>query len=58
MLQELRFPVPFVVGLMGPEHPHLESVLDLIQDPEELWSPYGLRSLSPKDKSYGTDENK
>jgi mannosyl-oligosaccharide glucosidase len=48
---------PFLVGLMGPDHSHLEAVLDLIRDPEELWSPYGLRSLSPKDKYYGTDEN-
>ncbi len=42
---------------MSPEHPHLEAVLDLIRDPEELWSPYGLRSLSLKDEFYGTDEN-
>lgn len=48
---------PFLVGLMGPDHSHLEAVLDLIRNPEELWSPYGLRSLSPKDKYYGTDEN-
>ena len=48
---------PFLVGLMGPDHSHLDAVLDLMRDPEELWSPYGLRSLSPKDKYYGTDEN-
>lgn len=48
---------PLLVGLMGPDHPHLEAMLNLIRDPEELWSPYGLRSLSPKDKYYGTDEN-
>lgn len=48
---------PFLVGLMGPDHSHLEAVLDLMRDPEELWSPYGLRSLSPKDKYYATDEN-
>lgn len=48
---------PFLVGLMGPNHSYLEAVLDLIRDPEELWSPYGLRSLSRKDKYYGTDEN-
>lgn len=41
---------PFLVGLMGPDHSHLESMLDLIHDPEELWSPCGLHSLSPKDK--------
>lgn len=48
---------PFLVGLIGPDHSHLEAVLDLIRDPEELWSPYGLRSLSLKDKYYGKDEN-
>ena len=42
---------------MGPDHSHLEAVLDLIRDPEELWSPHGLRSLSLKDKYYGTGEN-
>ena len=31
--------------------------MDLIRDPEELWSPYGLRSLSLKDEFYVTDEN-
>ena len=48
---------PFLVGLMSPDHSHLEAVLNLIRDPEELWSPYGLRSLSLKDKYYGSDEN-
>lgn len=48
---------PFLVGFLGPDHSHLGAVLDLIRDPEELWSPYGLRSLSPKDKYYGKDEN-
>lgn len=48
---------PFLVGLIGPDHSHLEAVLDLIRNPEELWSPYGLRSLSLKDKYYGKDEN-
>lgn len=48
---------PFLVGLMGPDHSHLGAMLDLIRDPEELWSLYGLRSLSLKDKYYGKDEN-
>ena len=48
---------PFLTGLMTPHNPHLETILDLMRDPEELWSPYGLRSLSHKDKYYGTDEN-
>ena len=48
---------PFLTGLMGANHTHLGAVLNLIRDPEELWTPYGLRSLSPKDKYYGKDEN-
>ncbi|KAL8691333.1 MAG: hypothetical protein Q9218_003419 [Villophora microphyllina] len=48
---------PFTNKLMGLDHPHLEAVLDLIRNPEELRSPYGLRSLSLKDEYYGTDEN-
>lgn len=48
---------PFLLGLMGLDHPHLQAILDLIRDPEELWSPHGVRSLSLKDKFYGTDEN-
>jgi mannosyl-oligosaccharide glucosidase len=48
---------PFLVGLIDLEHFHLGAVLNLIRNPEELWSPHGLRSLSLKDKYYGTDEN-
>lgn len=48
---------PFLVGLVGPDHSHFGAVLDLIQDPEELWSIFGIRSLSLKDKDYGTQEN-
>ena len=48
---------PFLTGLMGHDHPNIEPILDLIRDPEELWSPYGLRSLSSKDEYYGVGEN-
>ena len=48
---------PFLTGLMASDHPHTGAMLDLIHDPEELWSPHGLRSLSRKDKYYGTNEN-
>ncbi|KAF1353189.1 glucosidase I [Delphinella strobiligena] len=48
---------PFMTGLMDAKHPHLKAVLDLIQDPNELWSPHGIRSLSQKDEFYGTAEN-
>ena len=48
---------PFMTGLLEPNHPHLGAILDLIGDPEELWSDYGIRSLSRKDPNYNTDEN-
>ncbi|KAI5290531.1 Processing alpha glucosidase I [Ascosphaera aggregata] len=48
---------PFLTGLMDANHPHLGAVLELIADPEELWSPFGIRSLSKSDEFYGTDEN-
>ncbi|KAK2751817.1 Processing alpha glucosidase I [Onygenales sp. PD_40] len=48
---------PFLTGLLAPDSPRLGAILDLIQDPEELWSDYGIRSLSKKDEFYGTEEN-
>ncbi|KPI42317.1 putative mannosyl-oligosaccharide glucosidase [Cyphellophora attinorum] len=48
---------PFMTGLVGPTNPNLPAVLDLIADPEHLWSPYGIRSLSKQDPHYGTEEN-
>ena len=48
---------PFMTGLLGPDHPHLKDVLDLIANKDELWSPYGIQSLSTKDEFYGTEEN-
>ncbi|KAK3678234.1 Processing alpha glucosidase I [Vermiconidia calcicola] len=48
---------PFMTGLMGPNHEHLGAVLDLIANKEDLWSPFGIRSLSKKDEFYGTEEN-
>ncbi|KAK3169622.1 hypothetical protein OEA41_009006 [Lepraria neglecta] len=48
---------PFLTGLVPPDSPRLKAVLDLISDPDELWSDYGIRSLSQKDEFYNTDEN-
>ncbi|BFZ62363.1 Processing alpha glucosidase I [Saitoella coloradoensis] len=48
---------PLLLGLLSPDSPHLGAVLDLMRDPEELWSPWGLRSLSKKDEYYGQGEN-
>ncbi|PYH48176.1 mannosyl-oligosaccharide glucosidase [Aspergillus saccharolyticus JOP 1030-1] len=48
---------PFLTGMLGTDSPRLKAVLDLIGNPEELWSDFGIRSLSKKDEFYGTDEN-
>ena len=48
---------PFLTGLLPPDSPRLKPILDLISDPDELWSDYGIRSLSQKDEFYGTEEN-
>jgi mannosyl-oligosaccharide glucosidase len=48
---------PFMTGLLPASHPNLPHILDLISNKDELWSPYGIRSLSQKDDLYGTDEN-
>ncbi|KAK3817760.1 MAG: glycoside hydrolase [Benniella sp.] len=48
---------PLLLGLINPESEKLEHVLDLMYDPEEMWSPFGLRSLSKSDEFFGTGEN-
>lgn len=48
---------PFLLGFIGPDHPHLNAVLDLMRDPDQLWSDFGLRSLSPTSPYYGTEPN-
>ncbi|EGN96016.1 glycoside hydrolase family 63 protein [Serpula lacrymans var. lacrymans S7.3] len=48
---------PFLLSLLSPDSPHLRAVLDLLRDPDHLWSPYGLRSLSVSEPAFGTGEN-
>lgn len=49
--------MPFMLGLLGDDEKRLGAVLDLISDPEELWSDHGIRSLSKLDPAYRTAEN-
>ena len=49
--------LPFLTGLIDLQSPKLGKTLDLLGDKDELFSPYGIRSLSKKDPFYGTDEN-
>ncbi|KAF2015320.1 glycoside hydrolase family 63 protein [Aaosphaeria arxii CBS 175.79] len=48
---------PFLTGLIDKDSKRLGAVLDLIADPEELWTDYGIRSLSKSDEFYHTAED-
>lgn len=46
---------PFLLGLLPADSPRLGPVLDTLRDPEQLWSPYGIRSLSKADPYYAME---
>ncbi|PWN54015.1 glycoside hydrolase [Violaceomyces palustris] len=48
---------PFLLELVPSDSPRLGSILDLLSDPNELWSDYGIRSLSIKEPLFGQGEN-
>lgn len=48
---------PFLLGLLPPTSEHLGAVLDSLRDPVQLWSPFGIRSLSKADEYYHTGED-
>ncbi|KAJ3217244.1 Processing alpha glucosidase I [Dinochytrium kinnereticum] len=49
---------PYILGLIPPtDAPLMTHFLNLIRDPDQLWTPYGLRSLSKQDSFFGADEN-
>ncbi|KAI9802800.1 MAG: Processing alpha glucosidase I [Piccolia ochrophora] len=48
---------PFMLGLLPSDSPKLGAILNQIVNPDELWSDFGIRSLSKQDEFYGTDEN-
>ncbi|KAJ8078522.1 Processing alpha glucosidase I [Marasmius tenuissimus] len=48
---------PFLLSLVPADSPHLGAILDLVRDPEELWSSYGIRSLSKSHPEFGQGEN-
>ncbi|OZJ06041.1 hypothetical protein BZG36_01129 [Bifiguratus adelaidae] len=47
---------PMTLGLLPADSPKLGAIFDMIEDPERMWSPYGLRSLSKSDPLYRTGE--
>ena len=48
---------PLMLKLLPPDSPQLSHILELIRDPDKLWSDYGLRSLSKSDLWYGKQNN-
>ncbi|CCU79720.1 mannosyl-oligosaccharide glucosidase [Blumeria hordei DH14] len=48
---------PFLTGLLDERSEKLGHILNLIENKDELWSDYGIRSLSKTSEFYGTDEN-
>ncbi|KAJ1644488.1 Processing alpha glucosidase I [Coemansia asiatica] len=49
--------MPMLLGLVPHDSDKLGHILDMIEDPDELWTDYGVRSLSKSDQYYGKDEN-
>lgn len=49
---------PFVTRFIEPDNVEkLKHIVDFITDPEEVWSDYGIRSMSKSDALYRTGEN-
>jgi len=48
---------PLMLELLPADSPHVGPILDLLRDPEHLWSPYGIRSLSASHPEFGKGEN-
>ncbi|CAN6616558.1 mannosyl-oligosaccharide glucosidase [Trichomonascus vanleenenianus] len=50
---------PFILQLIPEDkiEQRVLPLLDLIKDPEQLWSDYGIRSLAKSNEYFGTDED-
>jgi len=46
-----------MLGLLDVDNVHLDKVLEDIRDPAQLWSSYGILSLSKQDEFFGTKED-
>ncbi|KAK4053895.1 Processing alpha glucosidase I [Microbotryomycetes sp. JL221] len=48
---------PFLLGLLEPSSARLGAVLESLRDPAQMWSPYGITSLSKMDEYFHTGED-
>jgi mannosyl-oligosaccharide glucosidase len=48
---------PLMLELLPADSPHIGAILDLLRDPDHLWSSYGIRSLSASHPQFGKGEN-
>ncbi|KAI8804887.1 glycoside hydrolase [Cladochytrium replicatum] len=48
---------PLILGLVEVDAPQVGSVLEMIRDENQLWTPFGIASLSQEDPLFGTGEN-
>ncbi|KAF9423627.1 Processing alpha glucosidase I, partial [Podila epigama] len=48
---------PMLLGLVDGDSEKFVHILDMMYDPKELWTPFGLRSLSASNEFFGTGEN-
>jgi mannosyl-oligosaccharide glucosidase len=46
-----------MLSLLPLDSPHLGPILDMLRDPEQLWSEFGIRSLSKSHPEFGQGEN-
>lgn len=49
---------PFLIGNnLTPDNEKIGKILEMISNPNELWTEFGIRSLSKSDEYFGTGEN-
>jgi mannosyl-oligosaccharide glucosidase len=48
---------PLLSQVLSVDNPHLDGILDMMYDPQHLWSSFGLRSLSKQDEFFGKGED-
>jgi mannosyl-oligosaccharide glucosidase len=48
---------PLLLGILKADDKRIGILLDLVRNPKEMWSDFGILSLSRTDQNFGKDEN-